>query len=49
MFYDEYQFSTRNARSRMLSFTEYNEALGLGEVEAWEKQYLLNRGAATPE
>ena len=41
--------STRNARSRMLSFTEYNEALGLGEVEAWEKQYLLNRGAATPE
>jgi carboxyvinyl-carboxyphosphonate phosphorylmutase len=35
--------STRHARDRMLSFKEYNEALKLPEVEAWEQKYLLGR------
>jgi 2-methylisocitrate lyase-like PEP mutase family enzyme len=33
--------STKNARERMLNFREYNEALGLADVEAWEKRFLL--------
>ena len=32
--------STRAARERMLTMTEYNEVLELGEIEAWEKNYL---------
>jgi 2-methylisocitrate lyase-like PEP mutase family enzyme len=35
--------STKQARNRMLSFRDYNEALKLSEVEAWEKKYLLSR------
>jgi 2-methylisocitrate lyase-like PEP mutase family enzyme len=35
--------STARARERMLSFADYNAALGLAEVESWEKQYLLGR------
>ncbi|MGQ0523332.1 MAG: isocitrate lyase/PEP mutase family protein [Betaproteobacteria bacterium] len=35
--------STRNVRDRMLTFQEYNDALKLSEVEAWEKKYLLSR------
>jgi len=34
---------TRNVRERMLSFREYNDALGISEVEDWEKKYLLSR------
>jgi 2-methylisocitrate lyase-like PEP mutase family enzyme len=30
-------------RSRMLSLKEYNAVLGLDDVEAWEKRYLLDR------
>lgn len=33
--------STRQARERMLTFKEYNDALKLPEVEEWEKKYLL--------
>jgi carboxyvinyl-carboxyphosphonate phosphorylmutase len=32
--------STKKAREHMLSFKEYNEVLGLSEVEAWERKYL---------
>lgn len=32
--------STRSLRNRMLGLREYNEALKLDEVEAWEKKYL---------
>jgi carboxyvinyl-carboxyphosphonate phosphorylmutase len=32
--------STKQARERMLSFREYNEALKLSEVEEWERKYL---------
>ena len=32
--------STARARERMLSFQEYNDALGLKEVEEWESRYL---------
>lgn len=32
--------NTRALRERMLSMKEYNEVLGLAEVEAWEKKYL---------
>ena len=32
--------STANARDRMLTFKEYNEALKLSEVEEWEQRYL---------
>ena len=32
--------STKQARDRMLSFKEYNDALGLPEVEEWEERYL---------
>ena len=32
--------NTGALRDRMLSLKEYNEALGLGEVEQWEKKYL---------
>ena len=32
--------NTSNARERMLTFREYNEVLGLSDVEAWEKKYL---------
>ncbi len=30
-------------RDRLLTIEEYNAALGLADVEAWEKQYLLSR------
>ena len=32
--------NTRAVRGRMLGLREYNEALGLGEIEAWERKYL---------
>ena len=32
--------NTRAARSRMLSPQEYNQALGLAEIEAWERKYV---------
>ena len=32
--------NTRALRGRMLGLREYNDALGLGEVEDWEKKYL---------
>ena len=32
---------TKAVRDRMLSLQEYNEVLGLADVEAWEQQYLL--------
>jgi 2,3-dimethylmalate lyase len=32
--------STKQARDRMLSFREYNDALKLSDVEAWEHKYL---------
>ena len=32
--------NTRSLRGRMLSLKEYNDALKLDEIEAWEKQYL---------
>lgn len=32
--------STRALRGRMLGLREYNDALGLGEVEEWERKYL---------
>lgn len=35
--------STGKARERMLTFKEYNDALKLPEIEAWEKKYLLSR------
>lgn len=35
--------STKQARSRMLTFNEYNAALKLPEIEEWEKKYLLLR------
>lgn len=35
--------STKQARDRMLSFREYNEALGLSDVEVWERRFLLDR------
>ena len=35
--------STKRARARMLSFKDYNDALKLNEVEAWEKQYMQSR------
>ena len=33
--------TTKAARERMLTFREYNEALGISDVEAWEKRFLL--------
>jgi 2-methylisocitrate lyase-like PEP mutase family enzyme len=35
--------NTRAVRERMLTMSEYNDALKLPEVEAWEKKYLLSR------
>jgi len=35
--------NTQKARDRMLTFKDYNEALGLSGTEAWEKKYLLSR------
>src|SRR5512134_1958142 len=32
--------NTRALRGRMLGLLEYNDALGLGEVEEWERKYL---------
>jgi 2,3-dimethylmalate lyase len=32
--------NTKNVRERMLTFREYNEVLGLSDVEEWEKKYL---------
>ena len=34
---------TRAVRDRMLTIEEYNDALGLPDVEEWEKKYLLSR------
>jgi 2-methylisocitrate lyase-like PEP mutase family enzyme len=36
---------TRAARGRMLTFEEYNRALGLDEVEAWERRFLPPAGS----
>jgi 2-methylisocitrate lyase-like PEP mutase family enzyme len=33
--------TTRAARERMLTFLEYNAALGLSDVEEWEKRFLM--------
>ena len=35
--------NTQAVRSRMLSLKEYNDVLGLGDVEDWEKRFLLDR------
>ena len=35
--------NTRAVHERMLTMNEYNDALKLPEVEAWEKKYLLSR------
>ena len=35
--------NTQAVRNRMLSLQEYNDVLGLGDVEDWEKRYLLDR------
>lgn len=35
--------NTQAVRERMLTMNEYNDALKLPEVEAWEKKYLLSR------
>jgi 2,3-dimethylmalate lyase len=35
--------STKRARSRMLDFREYNEVLGLSEVEVWEQRFMSGR------
>ncbi len=35
--------NTGALRDRMLSMREYNEVLGLDEIEKWEAQYLLSR------
>jgi 2-methylisocitrate lyase-like PEP mutase family enzyme len=32
--------NTKQARSRMLTFREYNEALNLSDIEEWEKRYM---------
>jgi 2-methylisocitrate lyase-like PEP mutase family enzyme len=32
--------NTKSARSQMLTFKEYNEVLGLADVEAWEQRFL---------
>jgi 2-methylisocitrate lyase-like PEP mutase family enzyme len=32
--------NTAAVRDRMLTPQQYNAALGLGEIEAWEKKYL---------
>ena len=34
--------NTRSVRDRMLTPQQYNAALGLAEIEAWEKKYLQN-------
>lgn len=41
--------STAQARERMLSFADYNDALKLPEIEAWERKYLLSRGPRNAE
>ena len=35
--------STKKARERMLTFREYNDVLGLRDVEEWEKRFLLRK------
>ena len=35
--------NTKALKDRMLSGKEYNEVLGIAEVEAWEKQFLMAR------
>jgi 2-methylisocitrate lyase-like PEP mutase family enzyme len=35
--------NTQAVRDRMLTIEEYNDALGLPDVEEWEKKYLLSR------
>lgn len=32
--------STRSARGMMATFEEYNDALGISEIQAWEREYL---------
>jgi 2-methylisocitrate lyase-like PEP mutase family enzyme len=33
--------TTKKARERMLTFREYNDVLGLSDVEEWEKRFLF--------
>ena len=35
--------NTQAVRDRMLSLKEYNDILGLPEIEAWEKKFLIDR------
>jgi len=35
--------NTSTVRDRMLTMSEYNEVLGLAEIEGWEQKYLLSR------
>ncbi len=35
--------NTKAVRDRMLTMSEYNEVLGLAEIEGWERKYLLSR------
>lgn len=37
--------TTKAARERMLSFKEYTDALGIVDVEDWERRFLLGRGS----
>jgi 2-methylisocitrate lyase-like PEP mutase family enzyme len=32
--------STRSVRDRMLTMPQYNEVLGLSDIEQWEQKYL---------
>ena len=32
--------STRSARDMMATFQEYNDALGISEIQTWEREYL---------
>ena len=36
--------NTRSVQERMLTMKEYNAVLDIGDVEAWERKYLLSRG-----
>jgi len=35
--------TTRKAREHMLTFREYNETLGIADVEEWERRFLLGK------
>ena len=39
--------STRSAREMMATFQEYNDALGISEVQTWEREYLYDAEAAS--